>query len=630
VIDFVIIGVLAVAVAWLGWERLHHNPVSARSGPDAAQATALDSIAVLPFVNLSGDSENEYFGDGLAEELLNVLVRIDGLRVTARTSSFQYKGQNLDIREIGKALGVATVLEGSVRKAGERIRVTAQLIRAADGFHLWSETYDRKLSDIFAVQDEISLAIADALRITLGRATDLSVRHTDNVQAFEAYLRGRFAMNQRTADSLNRAIAEFRSAIELDPDYAAAYSGLSDSYLLLSTYGDLPASESIQLAEPMVRRALALDPELAEAQASLGLMLRDKGDKEASIGALEKAIALNPSYSPAHHWLALSFQDLGRLREARSALEAGLKVDPAYLTGKRVLLGLLRASGDHAAADTLAAELAREHSDDALVQYGLASDAFGRNRVVDALRHAVESVRLDPNSAFLRMQLATILGFAGDLERADAQMAIAQSQAPNQIWSQLWPLQRAIYANDLALLERGRDEVLAKVENLDNRRVLDCSFASTSGNAGVIIDSCGGLLERLDWQVNTPLPVGLGPMVIALLYAYSADGQDERADALRQAADKELQRLEAEGLGADELRWFRALLEYYDDREPGRFVEALRRWLPHVPVAVQSLKTDLTYTALRERPDFQALIAQMERERAEALAQIQQVELPPE
>ncbi|MCB1643629.1 MAG: tetratricopeptide repeat protein, partial [Xanthomonadales bacterium] len=280
-VELVVIAVLLGLVGWLGWERLQRPAETAETTQEAGR---LDSIAVLPFVNLSGDPSNEYFGDGLAEELLNVLVRIEGLRVTARTSSFQYKGRNLDIREIARDLGVATVLEGSVRRAGERVRITAQLIRATDGFHLWSETFDRELADIFAVQDEISQAIANALQSTLQPTSGGGERrHTSNIAAYEAYLRGRFAMNQRTGPTLERAVEEFRQAIALDPDYAAAYSGLSDSYLLQSDYARLSNAESIRLAEPLARRAIELDPGLAEAHASMGLLLRDQGDKLGSI-----------------------------------------------------------------------------------------------------------------------------------------------------------------------------------------------------------------------------------------------------------------------------------------------------------------------------------------------------------
>lgn len=630
-IDFVIIGILALLVAWLGWERLRTDADgrdALASATNSAASARLDSIAVLPFVNLSGDPENEYFGDGLAEELLNVLVRIEGLRVTARTSSFQYKGQNLDIREIARALGVVTVLEGSVRKAGDRVRVTAQLIRAADGSHLWSETFDRKLADIFAVQDEISLAIADALRVTLGHAPDLSVRPTDNVAAFEAYLRGRFAMHQRTTASLNQAVEDFRAAIALDPDYAAAYSGLSDSYLLLASYGNLSSKESLRLAEPMARRALELDPELAEAHASFGLLLRDKGDKEGSVSAFQQAIALNPSYSPAHHWLALSYQDLGRFREAGEALRASLEVDPGYVSGKRVLLGLLRITGEHAHADAFAAELARDHAGDALVLYALAGDAFSRNRLVDAVRYASEALQREPDAVFLRVFLATLLGMAGDIDRADAQIALATKLAPEQDMVQVWPLQRAVYLGDVSFLEANRSEVLARISDVSTRATFGCVFASTTGRSAAVVEACGAVLQRANWQENSPLPAEIGNMIASMIFAYADQGDVETSLKLRRAAQQELVRLAAEGMSEAQLHLFDALLKLYDDDDAEPILSALPEWVEHTPITPLNLQSDPSFARLREEPRFLALVEQMEQRRAQMLAEIRQIEIP--
>ncbi|MCA1798699.1 MAG: hypothetical protein LC632_04340 [Xanthomonadaceae bacterium] len=336
VLDFAVIAVLLVIIGWLGWERAF----------DREDAAALDSIAVLPFVNMSGDPDNEYFGDGLAEELLNSLVRVNGLRVAARTSSFEYKGQNIDVRRIGEALNVATVLEGSVRRAGDRVRVTAQLIRTDDGFHLWSDTFDASLEDIFAVQDRIALAIVDALRVTLGtRGRALVTAHnTHDVEAFEAYLRGRFEMNRRTAPSLERAVAEFRSAISRDPGYAAAYSGLSDSLMLRSSYGGVPTDEAVRQAEPMARRALELNPGLAEAHASMALVLQSKEQFTESVAPLLRAIELNPSYSPAYH-------ARGDRVQALLFFARGLRIAPDNVSLRVPVAYLLLEIGDYERAD---------------------------------------------------------------------------------------------------------------------------------------------------------------------------------------------------------------------------------------------------------------------------------------
>jgi adenylate cyclase len=213
-------------------------------GGRSAELTTRDlpnvpSIAVLPFVNMSADAENEYFCDGLAEELLNALTRINDLKVAARTSAFSFKGRNTNVSEIGAALNVKTVLEGSVRKSANRLRISAQLINVADGYHLWSERYDREMKDVFDVQDEITLAIVDALRVKLLGDEKQAVlkRHTDDTEAYQLYLKGRYYWNKRTAEGFEKALECFEEAIARDSNYALAYAGLAD----LTTLGEATA-----------------------------------------------------------------------------------------------------------------------------------------------------------------------------------------------------------------------------------------------------------------------------------------------------------------------------------------------------------------------------------------------------
>lgn len=625
VVELLIIALLLGVVGWLGWERLQRP---SEAGLASTQADRLDSIAVLPFANLSGDPENEYFGDGLAEELLNVLVRIEGLRVTARTSSFQYKGRNLDIREIARDLGVSSVLEGSVRKAGERVRITAQLIRAADGFHLWSQTFDRELADIFAVQDEISGAIAAALRATLDTSPPHTHPPTRNVAAFEAYLRGRFAMNQRTGASLEQAIADFRNAVTIDPDYAAAYSGLADSYLLSASYGDLGTTEAIRMAEPMVERALRLDPQLAEAHASRGLLLRDQGDTLQSIDALRRAVELNPSYSPAQHWLALSYQDLGRLRDARQTLEGSLKVDPNYVTGKRVLLGLMRVTGDHAQADSYAAELAREHGGDPLVLYTLAGDAYGRNQLVQATRHSAAALRLQPDAAFIRSQAASILATAGDLERAEKQWSLAAQLAPGNDMYRLWPLQLATFRGDHAYISEHLDALLAGMADSMQRAIYGCNFSTATADPRRIEQACEALLLRLRWQPGVPLPGELGDRATALIAAHLSLGNHERAQQLRAAAIGNLKILRDQGLAAIQLQLFEHWLDLLGGGDPAAMLELMEQWVVHTPIPPLILRSDPSFAGVQGLPRFEALLSSMQRRHEDMLQEIRTVEIP--
>jgi len=556
-IDFLIIAVLLGLVTWLGWEKMF-------GGPEDAAVGGFDSIAVLPFANLSADPENEFFGDGLAEEILNALVGVDGLRVAARTSSFEYKGQNLDVRRIGAALGVANVLEGSVRRSGDRVRVTAQLIRSNDGFHLWSRTYDGSMSDIFALQDEISGAITEALRPQLGYATAVPhvVRQTKDVLAYEAYLRGRHAMHKRSAESLNQALDDFRTAIGRDPEYAAAYSGLSDTYVLLAGYGDLDAVESRRLAEPMARRALELDSDLAEAQASWGLLLRDRGDYEASLAPLQRAIELNPSYSTAYHWLGLSFQSLGRYREANEVLRQTLKIDPQYTTGKRVLMGNLRQMGEDEEADRLAGELERDLPNDINTLKSLMWDAQMRDPLRSA-RLASRLLRLDPASVDARSTLSLILFNVGDIEGSRKQMEIAARHDPDHMAVQLVQMRFAMFEGKSDDLEARLGAYLDSVSDPIKRRELACNLLQGSMAARLILRNCALVLEGHGWVRGQALPAQSSQVAaMMLIAAYQANDQDW-IDVLEPLVEAEFRRLAGTGHSLYYLDLSRAQIELY-------------------------------------------------------------------
>jgi TolB-like protein/tetratricopeptide (TPR) repeat protein len=292
-LDLFTIGLIAVALGFILVDRLWLTPKSGQrpelpsaalndaaqtSVPDPAEPQHLpNSVAVLPFINMSSDTDQEYFSDGLADSLMNALAQVRDLKVIARTSSFAFKGKNQDIREIGRQLGVGAVLEGSVQKSGNRLRIITQLIHVQDGSHLWAKTFDRTDDDIFAIQDEISAAVVTALQVTLGEddAHRLARRATGDVQAFDLYLLGRHEFEKRDSTALERAVTHFEQALAQDPDYALAYSGLADSWMLLSqqNYGNLPLREAGDRAKPYLERALALAPDSSAIQASLGLYL---------------------------------------------------------------------------------------------------------------------------------------------------------------------------------------------------------------------------------------------------------------------------------------------------------------------------------------------------------------------
>jgi serine/threonine-protein kinase len=294
-----------------------------------APATQTDaSIAVLPLVNMSSDKEQEYFSDGLTEELLNLLAKVPGLRVASRTSAFAFKGKNVKMSEIGRELGVATVLEGSVRRSGEQIRITTQLISASDGYHLWSETYDRKITDVFAVQDEIAAAVVSALKLRLLKPAGQRERRTESVEAHDLYLRGLYFWNLRSGESLLRAADFFRAAIKADPGYALAHVGLADAIEIRTAYVWVRGAALREQAKAAALRALELDPELGEAHATLGMILTDEFDRSGAIGQYRQAIALRPDYATARHWYAMVLADSGRADEARREIEHALRLEP--------------------------------------------------------------------------------------------------------------------------------------------------------------------------------------------------------------------------------------------------------------------------------------------------------------
>jgi len=292
------------------------------------------SIAVLPFRDMSSQRDQEYFCEGIAEELINALVKLRGLRVAARTSAFQFKGRESNVKEIGEELNVRTVLEGSIRKAGNRLRITAQLVNVEDGFHIWSEKYDRELDDIFAIQDDISLAIVDKLSVKLfgEEKSALVKRHTVDQEAHNLYLTGLYFWNRRHEGGMKRAMECFRQAIDKDPGYALAHVGVADTYNITGMFGYLPPKEAFPKAIAAAKRALEIDDTLGEAHASLGFARTFyEWDWSAAENEFIRAIELSPNYATAHSWYGLYLSATGRNDEGINEAEKARDLDPLSL-----------------------------------------------------------------------------------------------------------------------------------------------------------------------------------------------------------------------------------------------------------------------------------------------------------
>ena len=361
--EFAILTMLFLLGGGLLWRYQHmsatpESPIvaqSATASTTAAAAATDRSIAVLPFVNMSADKEQEYFADGISEELLNLLAQVPELRVIARTSSFSFKGKEVDIATIARKLGVAHVLEGSVRKSGNRVRITAQLVRAADSSHLWSQSYDRELSDVFAIQDEISSAVVRQLQATLlsgqpsaaGGALAGSTRNAIDPETYELYLRGRYEMWSWNNENLARAEALFERAVEHDPSFGDAWASLAETAVLRHEIHQVRDREAAYArATDAARRALASAPTSAEGHAALSHILWHERRWRLAEEEARRAVALNPSSAMGYEWLGMALTALGRLEEANAAFKQALALDPLsqsyYANAASVLVNLGR------------------------------------------------------------------------------------------------------------------------------------------------------------------------------------------------------------------------------------------------------------------------------------------------
>jgi serine/threonine protein kinase/Flp pilus assembly protein TadD len=387
--------------------------------------SAAKSVAVLPFANMSPDPENEYFTDGMAEEIINALTKIQSLRVASRTSSFAFKGKNEDINEIGRKLRVSTVLEGSVRKMGNRLRITAQLVNVADGYHLWSERYDREMEDVFAIQDDISQAIVKALRVILseGEKKAIESSRTDNLQAYEFYLRGRQFFEFRRK-SLEYARQMFKRAIELDPDYALAHAGIADCCSLLYMMFDARES-NLKQAESASNTALQLAPDLAEAHLARGIAVSLSKHFDEAEQEFEKAMRLDPKLYEAPYFYGRARMSQGEFAEAAKLFERAALLRPEDFQAANFLGQAYDSMGMFAERDTakrralmLIEERLELNPDDARAWNLGATILAALNETERAIEFMRTSVAIDPDDPQLLYNVACTYSVLGRTEEA--------------------------------------------------------------------------------------------------------------------------------------------------------------------------------------------------------------------
>jgi serine/threonine protein kinase/Flp pilus assembly protein TadD len=412
-------------------KREHESGRAAAADP--AAPTQPPSLAVLPFTNLSADKENEYFSDGLTEDIIDALAKVPGLRVMARTSAFAFRGRELDVREIGARLRVKNILEGSVRRSGNRLRVTAQLVKASDGYHLWSERFDREMTDIFAIQDEISLAIAERLRGELlhPEIAALAQRTTTNVDAFQLYLEGRYHWNRRTPAGLKKAIELFQEAIKVDPAYALAYAGLADAYNIFTGFGQCPDMELYDKAERAATKALEIAPGLAEARTSLAYLkeLRhwdwDGADRE-----FRRAIELKPGYATAHQWYSSYLCAMGRSDEAVREATLARELDPLSLIVNVSAANVLYRTGRREEAAAQCRRVIDMEPGFPLAHCALAMICVGQGKADEAVvEHEKGMMLIADKSPAVLCQMGYVYGMAQRMEAAGGVLAQVEAIA---------------------------------------------------------------------------------------------------------------------------------------------------------------------------------------------------------
>jgi TolB-like protein/Flp pilus assembly protein TadD len=457
----VIIGTLvSIGLFFLG----RYSAINGSPRQSEAATVPDKSIAVLPFENLSRDPDNAYFAEGVQDEILTRLAKVADLKVISRTSTQHFKSAPENLPEIAKKLGVMYILEGSVQKANDQVRVNVQLINAMTDAHLWADTFDRKLTDIFAVESEIAKTIAETLqaRLTGSEKSSITKTPTVNPEAYELYLKGRFFSEKRTGADIRKSIEYYDQAIAKDPNYPLAYVGLADSYLLLSPYGDIPPKESTPPARAALKKALELDDSLAQAHASSGLLATLELDVHRGISELERAIQLNPNYATAHHWLARPLMAIGQSDRAIAEGKRSIELDPLSLICNADLSWVYFNGHRFDEAEAQARKTLEMDSRFAVAHYDLGAAFQFKGKLTEAIAEYQKSAELNGDDQYSLAMLGQAYARKGQMD--DARKVLARlSEKPKSRYVAPYALALVLTAlgdkaHALDELERGYDE----------------------------------------------------------------------------------------------------------------------------------------------------------------------------
>jgi TolB-like protein/Flp pilus assembly protein TadD len=565
-----------------------------------------NSIAVLPFADLSENSDQAHFADGISEEILNLLAQVSGLDVAARTSSFAFRDRDADIREIGRLLNVSTVLEGSVRTSGDRIRLTAQLINVEDGYHIWSKFYDRELTDIFAIQDEVADSIATALVDSFEGLTARPQSRADSVAAQQAYRTGRLHWWRRTPTELQRAIEMFAKALEHDARFAPAYAAMADTWLLLSMYGNITRMKAIEKAQTMIDKALEIDPESAEAFAALGLARWQIGQLDAAESAFRQSMELDENYIPAQLWLAGVLGEQGRYPEENLVLEKAMQRDPLNELLMVNYTGNLSIRGDWESGKRLMQDLLDLRPDSTILLRFMAKMELYNGNLVAGWKLANRAYQLQPDNPEDIATLAKTWVMLGDVGEAERLLlaGLEKSEQNQALLGTYWMM---------LLVSRRFEEAEAMVRELmaqygdDMPEPLRRNFQFQLGMIAVIqrdFSKAHDLLVPAIGEEDALAWSGDDIMVVTLASLASEQlGYDEEASELLAEADRKIKRARLNGVDDPGIYYNEAmLLLMQDDNETAlaKLQQAYDRGFREAWV----LDVDGRLDPLRDQPEF--------------------------
>jgi len=600
--------------------------------PDMAQAAFAapeNSIAVLPFTDLSASGGQEHLGDGVAEEILNLLAQVDGLNVAARTSSFAFRDSPESVREIGRLLNVRTVLEGSVRSSGDRVRLTAQLINAEDGFHIWSKVYDSEMSDILAIQEQVAAQIATALVASFDGLKIRSETRTDSLAAAQAYRTGRLHWWRRTPDELQKAIELFATALEHDAGYAPAYAAMADTWLLVAQYGNVSMIKATAKAQAMIEKALAIDPESPEGFAALGLARWQIGQMDAAESALRHAVELNEDYIPAQLWLAGVLGQQGRYPEQSLVLEQAMLRDPLNELLLVNFASNLSTRGEWARGKQMLQDLLALRPDSTILLRFMADMEAYNGNLVEGWKLADRAWRLQPENPEDIAALARAWLLLGDADEAERLLRGGLEIAPENAklqdtwWIALVTTRRYEEADRLVreqIREYGDELPEAQRSHFNLRLGMVALNRHDYAAARDLLASAIGVEGDAAWNSDEVMTVTLASL------AFERTGDADEAARLLQRAERKIQRARLNGVDNPGIYYSEAVL-FTLRNQPAEAIGKLRaayergfreRWV---------LDIDSRLDPLRERPEFQNFADRIAEDVAQAMTEIRSLSL---